>query len=195
MFQRATDLVLATGKRQDALVYIDDITLFFNRTGKQTQYTVEVLKLLNNAGIMTESSKCSYFKESIDYSVYIIAPCSEQNAAKTTTAIKAVLSPAKILYICLFLGLCNVYRCFDLGFVKSVLLQVKTLKQRVPWQFIFDEDETKAVDGCDEKLVTPPAMARPQEIKKKPSVLKLWHPNEIFPTTITIKPSFEACSH
>lgn len=89
-FQRAMVIILAPLKRRYALVYIDDTITFLKTPEKHLKHVEELLKILNNAGMMIKLKKYLLFSGAIAYLGHIITFNKVLVATKTTEAIKAL---------------------------------------------------------------------------------------------------------
>lgn len=57
-------VILATGREQFALVYLEDIIISFKSPLKYVQQVRQVLRLLSDPGVPLKIKKCLFFTES-----------------------------------------------------------------------------------------------------------------------------------
>lgn len=87
--QNAMDVILATIKRQYALIHIEVIIVFMKTPKGHLQHIGEVLKLQSIDGMTISLKKCSFCSETIDYLGHVIAPGKLHVAIRNTEAIRA----------------------------------------------------------------------------------------------------------
>lgn len=88
--KQAMDILLAPKKGQNALVYINDFTLFLKLLEKHLQHVGEVLKVRSNVGMMIKLKEGSICSEANDYFGYNIAPSKLHVQTKTTKALDSL---------------------------------------------------------------------------------------------------------
>ena len=72
-FQRAMDFILSNLKLSCVLVYLDDINVFSRTFNEHLQHLEKVFKRLKDANLKIKPSKCSFFKEQIEYLGHIVS--------------------------------------------------------------------------------------------------------------------------
>lgn len=95
-FQRAIDVLLASVKCKIALVYLDDIVIFYKKLKKHVAHVKQVLMLLQKARVKLLLEKCRFFSDTIDYLRSIIRPCSLEGASHTTEKIRPLNEPRNL---------------------------------------------------------------------------------------------------
>lgn len=176
MFQRALDVVFASGKLWCAIVYIDDVSTVFKSLEEHVKHIKEVLGLLRAVVMTLKLKKYHFFSESIDYLGHVIAPGKLQAAKMTTQAIESLRYVEDISEMRSFLGLCNVYRRFVPCFAKNAAFLNKKLKNEKTSQFVLDYQERRAVNELKNYLVSPPVLALPRAKSNIPWTSASWIP-------------------
>lgn len=87
-FLQTIDVILKTAKGQYSIVYIGDITLFFETPENRLSHIQEVLPLLTNARMTFRMKPWSLFSETVDYVGHVAVSGKLKVASKTTEAIK-----------------------------------------------------------------------------------------------------------
>ena len=73
-FQRAADIILASVKWQNALVCLDDESVYLDTVQEHFDLFEFVLRLLRDAEMNLKLLKCHFFKTSVDYLDYNVTP-------------------------------------------------------------------------------------------------------------------------
>jgi hypothetical protein len=97
-------------------VYMDDILIATATVDENRHVTVQVLQILQDANLYLKLEKCEFEKSEIEYLGLII---SEGQAAMDPVKVDGVRSwptPRKLRDVRAFLGFCNFYRRFILGY-------------------------------------------------------------------------------
>lgn len=68
------DIILAAVKCQKALVYLDNVVIFFRSPEGHLQHVESVLQILKMAGITLKLKKFFFFLDAVDYLGHVIKP-------------------------------------------------------------------------------------------------------------------------
>lgn len=145
-FQRAINITVASVKRQHALVYIDDNTIFSKTREALLKHVDELLRLLLKAGVTIKLKKSHFYCKGVDYLGHVVAPGKLLVARKISKTVEALQEPTNIFDVRLFLGFCTVYRRVVPNFARLAALLNKKLKRGDSFQFNLDAVECEAVD-------------------------------------------------
>lgn len=109
-FQRAKDVMLASTRWKDALLYFEDIFVFCYSAVDRTGQMWCVVWLLYETEFTLKLKKWKVFADTMDYLHHFIQPSSARLAKHATRALTKVVPPALQTDLCLFLRLCNAFR-------------------------------------------------------------------------------------
>lgn len=165
-FQCALKVILASAKWQFAFVYFDDIFNFSKSLQQHMEHTKNVLGLLEDARMTLKMKKCHFLCESIDYFGIVTGTAKLLIARKTTEAILTLRYRKNVSKMIFFLGFCNVYRRFILGFVKIGSPLNMRLRTGRSLQFKLNTTEREAVDELRNTPISPPDLALPKPTKE-----------------------------
>lgn len=104
-FQRAIDLILAGGKWQFALVYLDDMIVFSGRAEDHLSHLDRVFILLSEAGVTLKPTKCHLFSNEVEYLGHIVRPGRVGVNANNIMAIRRAKLPLMQTQLRSFLGI------------------------------------------------------------------------------------------
>lgn len=93
-FQRAVDVILVCVRWKSALVYFEDISLFYKFLAHHIKHVRHVLCLFYDAGFSLKLKKCRFSTESTDYQGLVIFPGSLEFAEHTNVAMASRKHPA-----------------------------------------------------------------------------------------------------
>ena len=71
-FQRAANIILSRVKWETALVYLGDVIDYSRSVTEHMAHVHEILRLLQNAGVLLKLSKCAFFDTSVAYLAHMI---------------------------------------------------------------------------------------------------------------------------
>lgn len=161
-FQRAMDVIVAPVRWQTALVYLDDIVIFFRTLEEHITHVRQVLSLLQNAGVTLKVKKCRFITNTIGYLGHVIRPRRLKLASHATIAIKQLQEPRNVTKLRSYLGLCSVFRRFVPNFARIAASLNRKLRKDQPKEFgTLNDDERCAMKTLQEKLISPPILVLP----------------------------------
>lgn len=150
IFQRTMETLLAG--LDGVLVYLDDILVTGKNKSEHVKRLHEVFSRLEQAGLVLQKEKCSFFQDSVSYLGFIV---DKQGIHKSPEKVKAILKakvPSNVTELKSFLGLVNYYRNFVKN-ASSILSPLHELLQRnSPWSWSKQHD--KAVTMIKRELAS-----------------------------------------
>lgn len=104
-FQRVIYVILSQVKRQYALVYLDEVTVFSKSVEQHVDHVSAVLSIFKDARVSLKLMKCSFFTDYVEYLGHIIRPGKLQVAEKTTEPFEGLKETSTVTEMKSFLGL------------------------------------------------------------------------------------------
>ena len=98
------------------LIYLDDLMVFLWTTKEHLHQLNVVFDQLREYNLILKPSKCSLFKEEINYLAHQVSKQGVQPSDTNLKAIAECVPPQTYTEICAFLGLVGHYRQFIKGF-------------------------------------------------------------------------------
>jgi len=118
-FQRAIYMILSVVKRQNVLVYFEDLVIFSADSESHPCHLDAVLTLLGKHGVTLKNQKCHLFSYDVEYLGHVVRPGRLSVSEKNLKAINKAVFPKTQTQLRSFLGMCNVYRRFTVDFTKT----------------------------------------------------------------------------
>jgi RNase H-like domain found in reverse transcriptase len=141
------------------LVYLDAIIIYSKTMDAHVGHLDEVLTLLGTAGLSLKLSKCLFFKDTVAYLGHVIRPGKLAVAVKNMDSLRSALPPTTQTELRSFLGLCNVYLRFIVGFEKVAGPLNHLLKKG---EGPLTKEQLLAFETLREMLLQPPILALPR---------------------------------
>lgn len=155
IFQRSMEALLSG--LEGTLLFLDDILVCGVDREQMMIRLNEVFHRLQEAGLVLNIEKCSFFQESVSYLGFVI---DRNGIHKSPEKIKAILQsriPTNTSELKSFLGMVNYYRNFIRN-ASSILSPLhKLLQKHVPWSWTKEHD--KAVSTIKRELVSDTTLA------------------------------------
>ncbi|CAF2090982.1 unnamed protein product [Rotaria magnacalcarata] len=164
-FQRVMTDILSP-YRQFALVYIDDIVVYSHSFKEHLKHINQVLAILSQHNFQLNPSKCSIFRQEIDYLSHTI---SEQGVKPNNEKIQAIIKlrePSTLAEANKFLGAISWYRKFIPQFASTAapIHKVTNLTKANRKKFSWREPQKEAFLQLKQLLITSPLfLAYPDE--------------------------------
>jgi hypothetical protein len=148
-FQRALETILAG---LDICIFQDDILITGRTRSEHLQRLHEVFKRLQDAGLVLQKDKCSFFQDSVSYLGFDI---DKSGLHKSPNKVKAMLeakTPQNVTELKSFLGLVNYYRQFVKN-TSSILSPLHNLlKKNTKW--VWTSEHETAVSNIKHQLAS-----------------------------------------
>lgn len=111
-FHGTMSVILSTFKLRIALVYLNDIVMFWKNLEKHLKHVRHILTLPRDAGATLKLDKCRFFTDTIDYLGRVILPRRLEIASQTTNVIRELQPPTYLTDLQSFFGLRKVFQQF-----------------------------------------------------------------------------------
>ena len=115
-FQRLMETLLAGLIGKICLVYLDDVLVLGKTTQEHLQNLEAVWHRLHQAGLRLKPSKCSLFRDEVEYLGFRVSPHGIATDTKKVKAIRDYSIPTDVRALRSFLGLVSYYQRFVPGF-------------------------------------------------------------------------------
>lgn len=128
-FQRAMENVLLPVLHSSAVVYIDDIIVFFETLEEHREHVTEVLELLKAANLKVNSKKCAQIKNELKVLGFVIDGDGVKIDNERYQKIQNLQAPSSIKEVQQVLSLFSFCRRFIPGFAREALPMTALLKK------------------------------------------------------------------
>lgn len=117
-FQRVMNNLIATGRWNYVVVYLDDILVFSDTIKEHKQHVNEVLSILQEARFRVSPSKCVVAVQKVEFLSHIITEAGIEPSPDKIQAILDIPSPKTLTQANRFIGKIGYYRQFVKDFAK-----------------------------------------------------------------------------
>ncbi|KAG6464791.1 hypothetical protein O3G_MSEX014731 [Manduca sexta] len=157
IFQRMINKVLGSARFTKAAAYMDDV-LIFGRTSTECLDRLEdILKLLEEAHLTLNLSKCDFLQNSINYLGYEISASGLRPGTNKIESVVNFPCPTNVHGIRQFLGLASYFRKFIKNFAQIASPLMKLLRKNVEWE--WGPEQQDAFSILKSKLIQRPILA------------------------------------
>ena len=118
LFQRLMGHILRGLEQRFALIYIDDIIIFFKSVDEHLVHLKEVFRRLRDANVKLNPKKCSFVKQRVEYLGHVVTPEGISPNPDKVRVVQELPTPTNLKELRSFLGLPNYYRRFCNRFFK-----------------------------------------------------------------------------
>ena len=130
MFQRLMQNCLGELKLIYCLIYLDGVIMFSQTAEEHLQWLCVVFDWLREYNLKLKPSKCSLFKEEINYLAYWVSKQGVQPSDVNLRAITEYALPLTYMEICAFLDLTGHYW----QFIKGFCMDCPAIEQTPSWR-------------------------------------------------------------
>lgn len=160
-FQRLIDSVLGRLKWTIALVYMDDVIVFSKTFSEHINHIETILSAIARAGLILQSSKCSFGFNKLKYLGHIISSDGVEVDPEKVRAIKDFPVPKKPRDVQSFVATCSYYRRFIPYFSRVAKPLHDITKKGIT--FNWDCRAQNAFEKLKSLLCTAPILGYPDE--------------------------------
>ncbi|CAF2118563.1 unnamed protein product [Rotaria magnacalcarata] len=157
-FQRVMNNLIATGRWNYVVVYLDDILIFSDSIKEHKKHVTEVLSILQKARFTVSPSKCIIAFEKVEFLSHIITVAGIEPSPDKIQAILDIPSPKTLTQANRFIGKIGYYQKFIKNFAKIAAPIHKVTNKPGPKkrEFYWAEEQQLAFDKFKQILTTPP---------------------------------------
>lgn len=157
VFQRMMNRVLGSARYTKATAYLDDILIYGKTIDECLERLEDVLRLLDNANLTLNLSKCEFLLDKIDYLGYEISSAGIRPGDRKIQSVADFPVPTNIHSVRQFLGLVGYFRKFILNFAQIAHPLTRLLKKDAKWSWSVAEES--AFQTLKQKLTSRPILA------------------------------------
>ncbi|CAF1523812.1 unnamed protein product [Adineta ricciae] len=157
-FQRVMNELLANGRWDFVVVYLDDIVIFSKDINEHKQHLADVLSTLHHANFQVSPAKCSIAVEKIEFLSHMVTCHKIEPSPDKIKAILDIAPPKTLSQANRFIGKAGYYRKFIRDFAKiAAPIHKVTNKTRTKrHEFMWGPDQQKAFEQLKSILTTAP---------------------------------------
>ena len=157
-FQRVMNNLIATGRWDYVVVYLDDIVIFSNSFEEHLRHVHEILSILNRAHFKVSPPKCSIASSRIEFLGHIVTATAVEPSPDKVQAILDIQPPRTLSQANRFLGKIGYYRKFIADFARlaAPLHKVSNKTWTRRHEFYWHSEQQEAFDTFKGLLTQPP---------------------------------------
>lgn len=157
-FQRVMNNLLATGRWDYVVIYLDDIVIFSHSLEEHKSHVDEILTVLNNAHFKVSPSKCTIAARQIEFLGHLVTPTTIEPTPDKIQAILDISPPRTLSQANRFLGKIGYYRKFidDFARIAAPLHKVTNKTRTKRHEFYWHAEQQAAFDEFKKILTTAP---------------------------------------
>ena len=157
-FQRVMNNLLATGRWDYVVIYLDDIVIFSHTLEEHKRHVDEVLSVLNDAHFKVSPSKCTIAARQIEFLGHIVTATTVEPTPDKIQAILDIPPPRTLSQANRFLGKIGYYRKFidDFADIAAPLHKVTNKTRTKRHEFYWHAEQQAAFEKFKKILTTAP---------------------------------------
>lgn len=157
-FQRVMNNLIATGRWNYVVVYLDDILIFSDTIAEHKRHLTEVLSILQKARFRLSPTKCVIAVQKVEFLSHLITVTGLEPSPEKIQAILDIPSPRTLTQANRFIGKIGYYRKFVRDFAK-IAAPIHKVTNKIgskKGEFYWDEEQQLAFEKFKQILTTPP---------------------------------------
>ena len=162
-FMQLMQHILEKGLDNFVIVFLDDILVFSKSLPDHIQHVNEVLTTLRANKLFAKQSKCSLFKQRIDFLGYVISSNGIEMESNKVQQIISWPQPQTVKHVRQFLGLAGFYRNFIKNFSGIAAPLSDLMKNTNSHVFTWTAECTKSFNELKQIISTEPVLMLPRE--------------------------------
>ncbi|CAF5140136.1 unnamed protein product, partial [Rotaria sp. Silwood1] len=158
-FQRVMNNLIATGRWDYIVIYLDDIVIFSHSLEDHKRHVNEILSILDAAHFKVSPSKCTIAVQKIEFLGHIITPTTVEPSSEKLQAILDIPPPSTLSQANRFLGKLGYYRKFIPFFfarIAAPLHKVTNKTRTKRHEFYWHPEQQAAFEEFKKILTTAP---------------------------------------
>lgn len=157
VFQRMMNKVLGSARYTEATAYIDDVLIYGKDEDECLGRLEKILKLLEDANLTLNLSKCEFLRDKVDYLGYEISAAGIRPGDRKIKCVVDFPKPSNQHTTRQFLGLVGYFRKFIRNFAHIANPLTKLLKKDATW--LWEEEQERAFEVLKSMLTDRPILA------------------------------------
>ena len=162
-FMQLMQDILAKGLDNFVIAFLDDILVFSKTLSDHKQHVHEVLQTLRANKLYAKQSKCSLFKQRIDFLGYVISSNGIEMESNKVQQILSWPQPQSVKHVRQFLGLAGFYRSFIKNFSGIAAPLSDLMKNTNARVFPWTPECTTAFNELKQIISSEPVLMLPRE--------------------------------
>lgn len=157
-FQRVMNNLIATGRWDYVVIYLDDIVIFSHSIEEHKQHVDEILTILNEAHFKVSPAKCTIAARQIEFLGHMVTSTMVEPTPDKIQAILDIPAPRTLSQANRFLGKVNYYRKFiaDFAHIAAPLYKVTNKTRTKRHEFYWHAEQQAAFEQFKKILTTAP---------------------------------------
>ncbi|CAF4081208.1 unnamed protein product, partial [Rotaria magnacalcarata] len=157
-FQRVMNNLLATGRWDYVVIYLDDIVIFSHSLEEHKRHVDEILSILDTAHFKVSPPKCTIAANQIEFLGHIITSNTVEPCREKIKVILDIPSPRTLSQANRFLGKIGYYRKFipDFARIAAPLHKVTNKTRTKRHEFYWHDEQQAAFEQFKTILTTSP---------------------------------------
>ncbi|CAF4410957.1 unnamed protein product, partial [Rotaria magnacalcarata] len=157
-FQRVMNNLLATGRWDYVVIYLDDIVIFSHSFEEHKRHVDEILSILDTAHFKVSPPKCTIAANQIEFLGHLITPNTVEPCRDKIKVILDIPSPRTLSQANRFLGKIGYYRKFipDFARIAAPLHKVTNKTRTKRHEFYWHDEQQAAFEQFKTILTTSP---------------------------------------
>ena len=157
-FQRVMNNLLATGRWDYVVIYLDDIVIFSHSLEEHQRHVDEILSILNAAHFKVSPPKCTIAARKIEFLGHIVTATTVEPSPEKLQAILDIPPPRTLSQANRFLGKIGYYRKFipDFAHIAAPLHKVSNKTRTKRHEFYWHAEQQAAFEHFKKILTTAP---------------------------------------
>ena len=138
------------------VVYLDDILIYSDNMEEHLEHIKQVLERLRAHHLWVKAEKCEFFKDQVAFLGYVVGNGELGMDPAKVHSILDWARPKTVRQVRSFLGFCNFYRRFIVGYSKIARPLHRLTEQNRPWT--WGPEEQNAFDCLKHVFTTAPVL-------------------------------------
>jgi len=158
-FQDMMNHVLSSLLDVGVLVYKDDILINAKTKKEHDQLVKEVLKRLQENGLVVSLEKCVWKAQEVEFLGYVIGRDGIKMAREKVEAVLEWKTPDSLTEVQSFLGFANFYWCFIQNYSRIARPLAEPTKKEGKGKWAWDQEAQAAFEELKQRFTTAPILA------------------------------------
>ena len=156
-FQRIMNQVFFDMLDRNVIVYLDDILIFTKTEQEHREVLAEVFKRMAHYSLFVKETKCALFLSQVEFLGHIVTAEGISVQPGKVDAVRDWPQPKTVTELQQFLGLCNYYRRFIVGYAKVAAPLTDLLRGKSP-SIQFGQAQLTAFQDLKARLLSAPVL-------------------------------------